>query len=391
VRRVLNQLPASLDETYERILKEIGKTNDCHSHRLLQCLIVAKRPLRVEELAEILALDFEAEEGIPELKENWHWKDGQEAVLSTCSSLIAVVDDGYYSAVQFAHFSVKEFLTSDRLATSSADNSRFHILPEPAHTVVSKACLGILLRPGNDSPLFNYAKDHWVGHARFEKAWTHVEDGIRHLFDPTKPHLGTWIRWSNLHALRSIAGYNRDKHRGSPLYYASLCGFRDLAARLISENPQDVTGPFGQNPPPLAAALHGGHVDIAELLYQAGADLNIRNDDNMTLLHASSDRGRVDVVKWLLKHCVPANSQRRDHESPIHLTEEIGHPGHVISVDEVDDNFNTPLHLASRGGHFETVRELFMQGADFSAQNWKNMTPLHLASNYSASPELRLS
>ncbi|KAN0135033.1 Ankyrin repeat-containing domain protein [Lactarius tabidus] len=385
VRRVLSQLPASLDETYERILKEIGKTNDFHSHRLLQCLTVAKRPLRVEELAEILALDFDAEEVIPELKENWRWQDAQEAVLSTCSSLIDIVDvdNGYSSAVQFAHFSVKEFLTSDRLATSSGDNSRFHILPEPAHTVIAKACLGILLRPRYDSPLFNYAKDHWVGHARFEKAWTHVEDGIRRLFDPAKPYLGAWIRRSSFHALRFIEGYNCDKHRGSPLYYASLCGFRDLAALLISENPQHVTGPFGQNPTPLVAALHCGHVDIAELLYQAGADLNIRNDDNMTLLHAASDRGLVNVAKWLFKHCVPTNSQRDDYERPIHLTEADRHPGHVISIDEVDDNFNTPLHLASQGGHFETVRELLIQGADVTAQNWKHMTPLHLASNYS--------
>jgi ankyrin repeat protein len=157
------------------------------------------------------------------------------------------------------------------------------------------------------------------------------------------------------------------------------------------ENPQHVTGPFGRNPTPLVAALHCGHLDIAELLYQAGADLNIRNDDNMTLLHAASDRGLVDVAKWLFKHCVPTNSQRDEYETPLHLTEANSHPGHVISIDEVDDNFNTPLHLASQGGHFEIVRELLRRGADVTAQNWKHMTPLHLASNYSASPKLRLS
>ncbi len=103
------------------MLKEIGKTNEFYAHRLLQCLTVAMHPLRVGELAEILALDFEADEGIPELKENWRWKDEQEAVLSTCSSLISVVGDRFDRVVQFSHFSVKEFLTSDRLATSSAD------------------------------------------------------------------------------------------------------------------------------------------------------------------------------------------------------------------------------------------------------------------------------
>jgi chromosome segregation and condensation protein ScpB len=60
------------------VLKEIGKTNEFYALRLLQCLTVAKRPLRVEELAEILALDFGAEEGIPELKENWRSKTSKK-------------------------------------------------------------------------------------------------------------------------------------------------------------------------------------------------------------------------------------------------------------------------------------------------------------------------
>ena len=144
---ILSQLPATLDETYARVLKEIGKTNEFYANRLLQCLAVEMRPLRVWELSEILALDFGAEEGIPELKENWRWEDQQAAVLSTCSSLIVVNNDRFgRPVVQFSHFSVKEFLTSDRLATSNTDISCFHILPEPAHTVIVRACLGILLR-----------------------------------------------------------------------------------------------------------------------------------------------------------------------------------------------------------------------------------------------------
>jgi hypothetical protein len=65
VRRTLDELPESLDETYERLLKEIKKPNRDHAHRLLQCLVAAIRPLRVEELAEVLAVDFDDAEGIP--------------------------------------------------------------------------------------------------------------------------------------------------------------------------------------------------------------------------------------------------------------------------------------------------------------------------------------
>ena len=63
MRHVLGELPETLDETYERILQEIPKSNRMHAHRLLQCLTVAVRPLRVEELAEVLAVDFDATGG----------------------------------------------------------------------------------------------------------------------------------------------------------------------------------------------------------------------------------------------------------------------------------------------------------------------------------------
>ncbi|KAH9161011.1 hypothetical protein EDB89DRAFT_1914149 [Lactarius sanguifluus] len=82
IPRVLKELPTSLDETYERVLKEIVTANRHQAYRLLQCLTVASRPLRVEELAEILALDFDgAEEGIPELKKDWRRSSPRGAIF----------------------------------------------------------------------------------------------------------------------------------------------------------------------------------------------------------------------------------------------------------------------------------------------------------------------
>ena len=144
--RVLEELPETLDETYERILQEIPKVNRVHAHRLLQCLAVASRPLRVHELAEVLAVDFDAAGGIPKLNEDWRWKDQEQAMLTACSSLIAVVDIGDSRMVQFSHFTVKEFLASDRLAVIKVDILRYHhIRLEPAHTIMAQACLGVLL------------------------------------------------------------------------------------------------------------------------------------------------------------------------------------------------------------------------------------------------------
>ena len=67
-----------------------------NAYRLLQCLVVDVRPLRVEERAELLVFDFQASSsgGIPNLKADWRGDDHEEAVLSTCSSLITIVRDG---------------------------------------------------------------------------------------------------------------------------------------------------------------------------------------------------------------------------------------------------------------------------------------------------------
>src|SRR5437879_3622519 len=121
VRRTLSELPESLDETYERMLKEIKRPNRDHARRLLQCLVVAIRPLRIDELAEVLAVDFDDGESVPNLNPDWRWEDQEQALLSSCSSLISIVNIEESRFVQFSHFSVKEFLTSPRLATSSRD------------------------------------------------------------------------------------------------------------------------------------------------------------------------------------------------------------------------------------------------------------------------------
>jgi hypothetical protein len=115
VRHTLKELPESLDETYERILKEIKKPNRGLAQQVPQCVVVAIRPLRVAEPAEILAVDLDDSEGIPWLNADWRWEDKEQALLIACSSLIAIVEDGYSRVVQFSHFSIKEFLTSSRL------------------------------------------------------------------------------------------------------------------------------------------------------------------------------------------------------------------------------------------------------------------------------------
>jgi hypothetical protein len=173
IQGALNELPKTLDETYRQALLSIDKENREYAQRLFQCLTVSIRPLRVVELAEVLAIRFEAD-GHPEYNADWRLRNAEEAVLSVGSSLISVVNVDGSKVVQFSHFSVKEFLTSDRLSTFGNDLSNYQILPCPAHTILAKACLSILLKLDDridkttieNLPLAPYAARHWVDHAQ---------------------------------------------------------------------------------------------------------------------------------------------------------------------------------------------------------------------------------
>ena len=182
IRRTLDKLPETLDETYERTLLGIEKEKREFAHRLFQCLIAAVRPLHIDELAGVLAIRFDAGEH-PQYHADWRSEDSRDAVLSACSSLIVVVGVDGSPLVQFSHFSVKEFLTSGRLSESGEKLSHFHVSLKSAHTILAKASLSILLSLGSGVdknsiegiPFARYAAQHWIDHSRFEDVSSCIE------------------------------------------------------------------------------------------------------------------------------------------------------------------------------------------------------------------------
>ena len=318
IRHALDELPATLDGTYKRTLREIKDTNWEFARRLLQRVTAAARPLRVEELAEFLAFDFKAGR-IPKFREDWRLQDPVEAVLSTCSTLLSLVNFhnshvNFHNSpvIQFSHFSVKEFLTSSRFAEKGDTISgRYHISMTPAHTLVAQACLGILLHlNGNvtkDSlpkfPLTNYAAEHWFEHARFEGVSQNVDKGMEQLFDQRKPHFAVWLwicgptasRW-----LREGPTEEPLPPRGTSLHYASFCGLHDVVIALTSEHSQDIDSrSFNTGSTPLHLASGEGHTKVARVLIEHGAEVAAQDEMGRTPL---SENGHVDLARFLVEH-----------------------------------------------------------------------------------------
>jgi ankyrin repeat protein len=444
LRRILEELPKSLDDTYKRILREINNANQVLAYRLLQCLTVASRPLRVEELAEVLAFDLSTG-GIPKLNEDWRWENEEEAVLSACSSLVSVIIEDGFRVVQFSHFSVKEFLTSDRLA-SCAEESRFYIPVEDSHMILAQACLGVLLSLDDSTdgygpwnlPLYQYATSYWVGHAQVGKVELEIKDTLDCFFDMDKLHFSAWIR-SEQSLGWELSSCSEDEDTdvppsAAPLYFAAWRGFHGLVKRLLIKHPEQVHHLGGEYGTPLHASVSGGNIEIAQLLVACGADVNSLSALNLTPLHIASQMGHLNVVKWLLNHGVDMNAQDGMRGlTPLHFSASCGHidvcrvlleHGAVVNaqgntgstpileacksrcmdiiwllldhnpdvnVRDSEDGQDTPLHHAARQGLLKFAEKLVLElNAEVNSCNQHKSTPLLLASQYGHTDVVRL-
>ena len=298
---------------------------------------------------------------------------------------------------------MKEFLTSSRLGTSSGDISHYHIDLEFAHTIFARACLGILLQLDSHDegssvrqrfPLAEYAAEHWVFHAQYKDVSTQLRKGMEDLFDRDKPHISTWLQLHDMDTEPSIDSnfylfYPDRRSPASPLYYAALCGFHDLAKDLISKYPLEVNANGGFYVSPLVAALAGKHFRTADLLCLNGAHADVRGFLLKTPLHDVAYRGDLDILHKLIEYNADFNAMDPDGFTPLYEASGSTYPRsvdaarllleHGVDVNVRTNQGSTALHDASAIGTLEMVRVLLEHGANVDAEDDQGETAHRLA------------
>ena len=395
IRQALEELPETLDRTYERTLLDIDDKNWAYAHRLFQCIVVARRPLRVEELAEFLA--FKSERGGSlTFERNWLPENARDTVLSTCSSLIAIVNVDDSPVIQFSHFSVKEYLTSSRIAEGGRI-SRYYIPLEPAHLFVTQACLSFLLQLDKhvtktsieEFPLARYAGRYWTYHAEFGDVSSHTEDLIKCLLNPENHHFANWVWIFDTLSYNSMDLESPSLPTSAPLHYAAYHGFHRVAEWLITTCSQGVNVSSGRDSMnPLHLSSERGQFMVAEVLLTHHADANARDEDDWTPLHFASSYGHSKVVRLLLEHGADVDSENDYGETPLFILSESNGNLEIAQVlldYGADPNIlsklgQNSLYTALQNGYQGLTQLLLKYGADPNVRDDAGRTLLHVSS-----------
>ena len=92
-----------------------------------------------------------------------------------CRDCSHIIRDRGSKIVQFSHFSVKEYMTSDRLQTSDIGHLFDYYIPlEPAHTVLARACMAVLLQLDET---VDRERDETFPLAKYASAWCYSTTG----------------------------------------------------------------------------------------------------------------------------------------------------------------------------------------------------------------------
>ncbi|KAF3113826.1 hypothetical protein TWF706_009196 [Orbilia oligospora] len=398
LRKSLISLPKTLDDTYARILRNIPEEHKESTIRILQFLTYSKRPLTIEEAIDVIVVDTDSDE---HFNPKYRMPDSDE-ILRYCSSLViaAPTDQSHGPSsslhrqgtktslptqLQLAHFSVKEYLTSNRLDSDIAQNFQDTIAKE----TIASVCLAYLLHLNYSRktplqtirfnyPFAQYCARYWIKFARVSEGDNEELRGlIQKFFDTSQD---AFEKCYDLYPLDRPWGADtslNDTDHVTPIYYASFGGLLFAVKDLISKG-HSIDGGGQDYGNALQAAAAGGHEEIVEFLLNQGADVNAQDASHYgNALNAASIEGHFNIVKSLLKQGADVSAQCGDCDCALRAASLGGHVEIVkLLLDhgadpnvEDESEFGSILAVASLEGNENIVRILLHYGANVNAQD----------------------
>ena len=175
--------------------------------------------------------------------------------------------------------------------------------------------------------------------------------------------------------------------RGETALFLAVLYGRTETVRLLLQRGANIEVRDQEQNTLLICSCWNTQIEIDELLVRAGANIHASNQNGNTPLHELSTRGNVTTARLLLEHGAdPACLESEDH-TPLNFAAGQGHSAFVrlllesgcIAIDHVNQLGWTSLQEASWHGHLEIVQDLLDYGADANICDNKKNSPLNRA------------
>ncbi|OMP86961.1 Vegetative incompatibility protein HET-E-1 [Diplodia seriata] len=363
--QLLDSLPSTLEDMYQRILEAIPPEDRPDTFRALEWLAFSAKPVRLEELPEALAVELADQSGYDATMKDVAISHSPllNSSLITISRFqtrehfdtteqyqgqILLLDDEV-SEIRLAHASVKDYLLSSKVSSLSLD-------AKLANRSIAQTCLLYLLhtpfRSGfwgghtHDTllqswPLLLYASHCWLHHVQElgeeldEVTWQLM---LRLFESKGLPECGNFGVWIATLVPETTIWEIED---ATPLYYASSYGVSSVVRRLLgSAYISDLNKLSGRmTSTPLEVAVYRGHLEVVTLLLRAGADPNIGALDGNPLHFAIvySDRDGTGIISLLLQSGAAARRDQLEHYRDMLLARRATSPRSLVTG---GDGFN---------------------------------------------------
>ena len=196
----------------------------------------------------------------------------------------------------------------------------------------------------------------------------------------------------------------------TPIARSAFDGDRDRVSNYLEHNSPNERFDVGgcDSCTLLHHAASGGQVEVARMLLEKGASLNVTNSAGLTPLHLACLARKVEMVKLLVAHEASLAVRDQYGNTPLIYAiipieakwswwngyQEAGpEPGPNEEIVKlligagadlkiVTHKGNTPLHMAAYKGYVNVVVLLLAAGADREARNAGGETPAMLAARY---------
>jgi ankyrin repeat protein len=343
VRKTLESLPKTLDQTYERIILSIQEEYRQQAIIALHWLSYTRRPLKLFELAEVVAVDTSEDDYYPFNPQGRLFRP--DLILEICSSLVSASGTEQSADVRLAHFSVQEYLLSDRIQKSPA--AAFSVTLARGNAIMASFCVSYMLGMRHDrelrqeqppldeyaggaeqeppdystealmqdDPLVRYVVEYWYQHANsitqhrpelstmILQLLSHNAEGFS-MVDwwnlAATFRIGLWYELSDIHLL------------GGSIGVAAYLGLVP-EVKLLLELDLGANSRLERMGIALQAAAYGGHLDIVELILHKGADPNSTGGLFGTSLQAAAHKGSKAIARILLENGAKLNVEGGKH------------------------------------------------------------------------------